>query len=85
MLGGMNGLLHRMSKDRVEPNLKTFTELLEVIPSNLKEEGNLLTALKDKAVTPDVDFFSILIKRRCARGSIIAARVNFLFIQSTHV
>jgi hypothetical protein len=38
LVGGCEGFLREMSNDNVTPDIKTITQLLHVIPSNLDSE-----------------------------------------------
>jgi hypothetical protein len=38
LVGGCSGLLEQMNKDGVKPNIKTFTQLLDTIPSTRAAE-----------------------------------------------
>jgi hypothetical protein len=37
-VGGCSGFLEQMNKDGVKPNIKTFTQLLDIIPSTKAAE-----------------------------------------------
>ncbi|XP_055690669.1 pentatricopeptide repeat-containing protein 1, mitochondrial [Lutzomyia longipalpis] len=67
LLGGMTGFLEEMRICNVAPDIKTFTELIEVIPPTLAAEKLLLRFMKDLNVKADIDFFNILIKKRSMR------------------
>ena len=56
LMGGMTGLMMVMKRDRVSPNIKTFDQLLRVIPNNLEAETELLELMKGANVKPDVSF-----------------------------
>jgi len=38
LLGGCSGFLKNMKSNKIKPDIKTFTQLLEVIPSTLSAE-----------------------------------------------
>jgi pentatricopeptide repeat domain-containing protein 1 len=67
LLGGFSGFLETMKNFDVKPDLKTYTELIEVIPSTRSAETRLLKQVKKQEVKCDVDFFNILMKKRCVR------------------
>lgn len=67
LLGGFQGFLDTMKQFDVTPDLKTFTELIEVIPATTAAENRLLKQLKKHQIKCDVDFFNILMKKRAMR------------------
>ena len=67
LLGGFSGFLETMKSFDVKPDIKTYTELIEVIPSTISAENRLLKQLKKHEIKCDVDFFNILMKKRCMR------------------
>jgi pentatricopeptide repeat domain-containing protein 1 len=67
LLGGFNGFIKLMHDFDVKPDVKTYTELLEVIPNTLAAENNLLKNLKKADVKCDIDFFNVLMKKRSMR------------------
>ncbi|GAB0088560.1 pentatricopeptide repeat-containing protein 1, mitochondrial [Sergentomyia squamirostris] len=74
LLGGMTGFLEEMHTCNVTPDIKTFTELLEVIPSTVAAEKHLLRLMKQENVMSDIDFFNILIKKRSMRFDYAGAK-----------
>lgn len=79
LLGGLTGVLEEMDKHEVQPNIKTFTQLLEVIPTTEVAEIRLLGKMRKLGIQTDVDFFNILIKRRSMRGDYVGAKVRSSF------
>ena len=75
LIGGMPGFLTHMKRDGVVPDIKTFTQLLEAIPSSRNAEADLLAAMSASGVKPDVDFFNALIRKRNMRRDYRDARV----------
>lgn len=67
LLGGFQGFLDTMNHFGVKPDLKTYTELIEVIPATNIAEKRLLTKLKKHEIKCDVDFFNVLMKKRSMR------------------
>ncbi|KAJ6641352.1 Pentatricopeptide repeat-containing protein 1, mitochondrial [Pseudolycoriella hygida] len=67
LLGGAKTILKEMENLKVEPNIKTFTELLEVIPSTNTAEHQIIETIRKLKIKCDVDFFNILIKKRSMR------------------
>lgn len=68
LLGGFGGFLETMRGFDVKPDLKTYTEFIEVIPPTKSAETRLLKQLKKHEIKCDVDFFNILMKKRCMRS-----------------
>ncbi|CAG9818539.1 unnamed protein product [Phaedon cochleariae] len=67
LVGGCNGFLENMDQNGCKPDIKTFTQLLDCIPSTLAAESDLMNAMKKMKVKPDVDFYNMLIKKRSMR------------------
>jgi pentatricopeptide repeat domain-containing protein 1 len=76
LLGGSQGFLTEMELAHVTPDIKTFTELLDVIPPTLVAEKVLLSTLRKKGLKCDIDFFNILIKKRSMRFDYLHAKVS---------
>lgn len=72
----MPGLLSQMVRDGVTPNIKTFSQLLAVIPDKVSSEEHLLQAVEQHDIIPDIDFCNMLIKRRAYRYEDRAAEVR---------
>ncbi|GAB6025934.1 hypothetical protein CHUAL_011903 [Chamberlinius hualienensis] len=73
LLGSLTGFLARMAQDRAKPDLRTFTQLLEVIPSDRAVEERLLNEMQNLKIKCDVDFYNVLIKKRNCRQDLKAA------------
>ena len=56
LMGGASGLVKLMKWDRVMPNIKTFDQLLRIIPNTKEDEAELITMMKENNVKPDVSF-----------------------------
>ncbi|KAL1516600.1 hypothetical protein ABEB36_000494 [Hypothenemus hampei] len=67
LIGGCKGLLETMNHYKCTPDIKTFTLLLDSIPSTQAAEKELIVAMKKLNVKPDVDFYNMLIKKRSMR------------------
>lgn len=74
LMGGFTGFLETMKAFDVKPDLYTFTELLEVIPPTTAAEKRLLAQIKKQEIKCDVDFFNVLMKKRCMRYEYDEAR-----------
>lgn len=75
LFGGLPGILGHMAKDKATPDIKTFTLLLESIPSSREAEADLLATMTLHKVKPDVDFCSLLIRKRNLRKDFEGAKV----------
>nr|CAD7460767.1 unnamed protein product [Timema tahoe] len=74
LLGGPSGFLQVLKEMWVDPDIKTFTQLLHLIPPTLAAEKGLLEALARSGVVVDIDFFNMLIKKRSMRGDYESGR-----------
>ncbi|CAH1987393.1 unnamed protein product [Acanthoscelides obtectus] len=74
LVGGFKDFLANMKEHNCQPDIKTFSLLLDVIPSSLAAEKDLLNAMKKLKVKPDIDFFNMLIKKRSMRFDYEAAK-----------
>jgi len=52
-----------MKSNKIKPDIKIFTQLLEVIPPTVAAENKLLNEISNNAVKIDTDFYNILIKK----------------------
>lgn len=74
LLGGAKGYLKEMELLKVEPNIKTFTALLDVVPSTNVAEHQIIETIRKLKIKCDIDFFNILIKKRSMRLDYDAAK-----------
>lgn len=74
LLGGVTGFLNEMDRHDAKPDIKTFTQLLEIIPSTIESEKKLLKIIRERGTHCDIDFFNILIKKRALRNDFEGAR-----------
>ncbi|XP_068205939.1 pentatricopeptide repeat-containing protein 1, mitochondrial [Palaemon carinicauda] len=81
LVGGPAGLFAQMLKDKVVPDLKTVTQLLDSLPSNSEVEESFLESMKNIGLTPDTQFFNMLIRKRCYRGDNVGAKDVLVLIQ----
>lgn len=75
LLGGMSGFLEEMAAADVQPDIKTFTKMLDTIPSTRAAENKLIGMIRKADVYADVDFFNMLMKKRSMRSDYDGARV----------
>lgn len=65
LLGGLSGILSHMAADGTEPNIKTFSLLLSLLPGgDTAAEFDLLAAMETRGVKVNVDLLNLLIRRR---------------------
>ncbi|KOX78184.1 Pentatricopeptide repeat-containing protein 1 [Melipona quadrifasciata] len=67
LFGGVDKLLKRMKDDDVQPDVKTITLLLDLIPSTIEAEEVFFKYIVKNKLQIDISFFNMLIKRRCLR------------------
>lgn len=77
LFGGVEGFLRQIDVNKALPNIKTFTQLLELIPPTYAAEKELLMHMRKYGVRTDVDFFNNLMKKRVIRMDYSGARVTF--------
>ena len=80
LVGGIPKILNNMMNDNVQPNIQTFTQLINLIPSNNDSELELLTIMKTHRVKPDITFFNMIIRERNLRLDYTSAKVCVLYI-----
>lgn len=85
LLGGVGGFFNQLRKDRVAPDIKTVTLLLETSASNLLQEKILIESADKMRVAFDVDFFNLLIKKRQYRREHAAAREVLNMLQTRKI
>ncbi|CAL8110234.1 unnamed protein product [Orchesella dallaii] len=61
MLGGLRGIVSKMARSKVAPNLKTLTELMSV--THPSEFIDIMRLLRDSKIKPDASFFTVAIAR----------------------
>ncbi|XP_046365012.2 pentatricopeptide repeat-containing protein 1, mitochondrial-like [Haliotis rufescens] len=74
VIGGMHGILDAMATDGVQPDVRTFTQLIEVAPPTVDAEMALLHRMEDLGVRPDIALYNSLIRKRCFRRDAEGAR-----------
>lgn len=75
LVGGLDGFLANMKSNKCTPDIKTYTQLLDNIPSTLAAEQNLLKLMKNHGIKLDVDFLNMLMKKRAMRFDYENAKV----------
>lgn len=79
IVGGTNDFLREMKSYSVKPDIKTFTQILYLIEDNIESENKLLELIKEEDVKADIDFYNMLIKKRCLRSDYKSALVSIKF------
>lgn len=85
LLGGIDVYLREMEKLQVKPDIKTFTAMLDVIPQAKEDEHKLIQLMRRHEIRADVDFFNVLMKRRCLRGDDDGARDVLKIIEAARL
>ncbi|KAK0088180.1 hypothetical protein PV325_012847 [Microctonus aethiopoides] len=67
LFGGYTGFLERMHKDNITPDVKTLTLLMGIVPDSLSIENDIIHIARSKKIPLNIDFFNMLIKKRCLR------------------
>jgi hypothetical protein len=76
LLGGVQGLLSRMRRDDVKPDIKTFSMLVDCIESNVESEERLLVEMRKSGVDMDTPFCNLLMRKRVFRQDVEGAKVS---------
>lgn len=85
LLGGAKGVLNEMLSIKVQPDIKTFTTLLDVIPSTNTAEHQIIETIRKLKIKCDIDFFNILIKKRSMRLDYDGAKDVLEMIRIAHL
>lgn len=67
LMGGSSGFIRHMTLYNIKPDIKTFTQLLDQIPSTFAAEKVLLDDIYKLGLELDAEFCNMLIKKRCLR------------------
>lgn len=76
LLGGLSAFIDEMEEVKVRPNVKTFSQLLNVIGPTRDAEHELIQKMRYMRVRADTDFFNLLMKRRVLRKDYDGAMVR---------
>uniref|UniRef100_A0A6E8VNZ1 PROP1-like PPR domain-containing protein n=1 Tax=Anopheles coluzzii TaxID=1518534 RepID=A0A6E8VNZ1_ANOCL len=85
LLGGSSNVFAEMRRCGAEPDIRTITELLDVIPSTYAAEKQLLGTIKQLKLRCDIDFFNILIKKRSMRFDYEGAKDVLYMIEAANL
>jgi len=69
-----------MDRDKAQPDIKTFSLLVDLMPLSLDAETQLLSAMDVYGVQADVDFYNMLIRHRNLRGDFTGAQVCYTLL-----
>ncbi|XP_014206763.1 pentatricopeptide repeat-containing protein 1, mitochondrial [Copidosoma floridanum] len=69
LFGGVEGFLQKMKNDRITPNVKTVTYLIELVPDSVAAEDAIIKYARSEKLQLDIDFYNMLIKKRALRGA----------------
>ncbi|XP_017876526.1 pentatricopeptide repeat-containing protein 1, mitochondrial [Ceratina calcarata] len=85
LFGGIDKILKRMKDDGVEPNQKTVTLLLDLLPCTVEAEDHYLKFIETNHIKMDITFYNVLIKRRSLRRQYKEAKAVLNEIQKHHL
>uniref|UniRef100_A0A182Q6L1 PROP1-like PPR domain-containing protein n=1 Tax=Anopheles farauti TaxID=69004 RepID=A0A182Q6L1_9DIPT len=85
LLGGSSNVFAEMKRYGVEPDIRTVTEMLDVIPPTYAAEKLLLSTIKQLKLRCDIDFFNILIKKRSMRFDYEGAKDVLYMIEAANL
>ena len=74
MIGGSTGFFSVLSKHKIKPDVKTFSQMLRLVRDSEEDEETLLAQMKEWGVTVDTGFMNQLLKKRCLRHDYKVAR-----------
>ncbi|XP_061174949.1 pentatricopeptide repeat-containing protein 1, mitochondrial-like [Saccostrea echinata] len=66
LLGGVSGILARMKRDRIKPNVAVFGQLFHIVET-LEDEEFLFSAMEELHVSPDIDIITHAMLKRLRR------------------
>ncbi|XP_037302134.1 LOW QUALITY PROTEIN: pentatricopeptide repeat-containing protein 1, mitochondrial-like [Manduca sexta] len=73
IVGGQEDFLEEMNACFVKPDIKTLTQMLPLLEETVEAENKLLETMKKLEINADIDFYNMLIKKRCLRSDYEAA------------
>lgn len=85
LLGGASSFLSEMEQLKIQPDIKTMTELLDTVPPTTSAEKQILSTVRRLGIRCDIDFFNILIKKRSMRFDYEAAREVLTMIRTARL
>lgn len=80
IIGGQEDFLKEMETYSVKPDVKIFTQMLPLIEECTEAEIKLLEVMKSQDIKADINFYNMLIKKRCLRLDYKAAFVSMPFL-----
>ncbi|XP_060818537.1 pentatricopeptide repeat-containing protein 1, mitochondrial [Bombus pascuorum] len=85
LFGGIEKFLKHMKDDNVQPDTKTITLILDLIPPTIESEKSFFRYIVKNKLKVDITSFNMLIKRRCLRKQYTAAKEVLNDIQFHHL
>lgn len=76
LLGGMKRIFSLLKDFSIEPEIKTFSQILACLPQDHKSELEMLEYMKERGVKPDIDFLNDIMNRCCKRGEFTTVKVG---------
>ncbi|KAJ0178405.1 hypothetical protein K1T71_006228 [Dendrolimus kikuchii] len=67
VVGGQDDFLNIMQEYSIKPDIKTFAQMLPLIDDSIEAENKLLDVMRSLQILADIDFYNMLIKKRCMR------------------
>lgn len=80
VIGGQEDFLNEMETYSIKPDVKIFTQMLPLIEESTEAEMKLLEVIKSQDIKADINFYNMLIKKRCLRRDYGAAYVSVPFL-----
>ncbi|XP_030635930.1 pentatricopeptide repeat-containing protein 1, mitochondrial [Chanos chanos] len=75
LIGNLDGFLSKMSDDKLEPDIKTFTLLADVVEPGSQSVQRLISVARQKKLKLDVTFFNTVIRKAAKAGDLVVAKV----------
>ncbi|XP_078038879.1 pentatricopeptide repeat-containing protein 1, mitochondrial [Augochlora pura] len=85
LFGGLETLLTRMKSDKVIPDAKTLTLIMELLPDSIAVEEKFMEYINNNRLEVDISFYNMLIKKRSFRRQYKAAKDVLSEAQRRHL
>lgn len=76
VIGGQEDFFKEMESYSVKPDIKIFTQMLPLLEDTREAEEKLLKGMMLAGIRADIDFYNMLIKKRCLRSDTDGAFVS---------
>lgn len=80
VIGGQEDFIRELETYSVKPDIKIFTQMLPLIEESTEAEMKLLEVIKSQNIKADINFYNMLIKKRCLRHDYAAAFVSMSYL-----